>query len=114
MRAGHSIRARFRVINTGSRTGTEVAQVYLSLPGWTGEPPKRLVGWERVTLAPGKSRTVEIEIDPDEPDHPFSYWSGRWRIPSGLSKVSAGRSAGEIEDTELVLVHRYGQPHRRR
>jgi beta-glucosidase len=114
VRAGRSIHARFRVTNTGSRTGTEVAQVYLSLPSWTGEPPKRLVGWERLTLAPGRSRTVEVEIDPDEPDHPFSYWSERWRIPSGLFKVSAGRSAGDIEDAELVLVHRYGQPHRRR
>jgi hypothetical protein len=61
-----------------------------------------------VTLATGRSRTVEVEIDPDTPDHPFSYWSGRWRIPSGLYKVSAGRSAGEIEDSELVLVHRLG------
>jgi beta-glucosidase len=58
--------------HTGSRTGTEVAQVYLSLPRWTGEPPKRLVGWERVTLARGK--------------------------------LSAGRSAGDIEDTDLVLL----------
>jgi beta-glucosidase len=49
-----------------------VAQVYLSLPRWTGEPPKRLVGWERVTLAPGK--------------------------------LSVGRSAGDIEDTDLVLL----------
>src|SRR5688500_648776 len=104
VRAGRSIRARFRVTNTGSRTGTEVAQVYLSLPSWTGEPPKRLVGWERVTLAPGRSRTVEVEIDPDEPDHPFSYWSGGWRIPSGLFKVSVGRSAGDIEDSDPVLI----------
>jgi beta-glucosidase len=107
LRAGRSLRASFRVTNTGSRTGTEVAQVYLSLPGWTGEPPKRLVGWERVTLAPGRSRTVEVEIDPDSPDHPFSYWSPRrerWRIPTGIYKVSVGKSAGEIEDSDLALV----------
>lgn len=104
LKAGRSIRASFRVKNTGSRTGTEIAQVYLSLPSWTGEPPKRLVGWERITLAPGRSRTVEVEIDPDSPDHPFSYWSGRWRIPSGVFKVSVGRSAGDIEDSEPALV----------
>jgi beta-glucosidase len=109
VRAGRSIRASFRVKNTGSRTGTEIAQVYLSLPSYTGEPPKRLVGWERITLAPGKSSTVSLEIDPDEPDHPFSYWSPRferWRIPSGFFKVSVGRSAGDLEDSEGVLVYR--------
>jgi len=107
LKAGRSLRASVRVTNTGSRTGTEVAQVYLSLPSWTGEPPKRLVGWERVTLAPGRSRTVEVEIDPDSPDHPFSYWSPRrerWRIGAGIYKVSVGRSAGDIEDSELALV----------
>ncbi len=67
VKAGRPIRAVFRITNTGSRTGTEVAQVYLSLTGWTGEPPKRLVGWERVTLAPHRSRIVEVEINPEAP-----------------------------------------------
>lgn len=107
VKAGRSIHASFRIKNTGSRTGTEIAQVYLSLPSSTGEPPKRLVGWERVTLAPGRSRTVHVEIDPDSPDHPFSYWStrrGDWHIPPGFFKVSVGRSAGDLEDSEPVLV----------
>jgi beta-glucosidase len=107
VKAGRSIRASLRVTNTGARTGSEVVQMYLSLPRRTGEPPKRLVGWERVTLAPGRSRSVEVEIDADAPDHPFSYWSersGRWRIPPGLFTVSVGKSAGEIEDSDHVAV----------
>jgi beta-glucosidase len=104
-----TLRASFRITNVGSRTGTEIAQVYLSLPSYTGEPPKRLVGWERLTLAPGRSRSVEVEIDPDAPDHPLSYWSprlDRWRTPPGIFKVSVGRSAGDLEDSEHVLVLR--------
>jgi hypothetical protein len=57
------------------------------------------------------SRTVHVEIDPDSPDHPFSYWStrrGDWHIPSGFFKVSVGRSAGDLEDSEPVLVLRTG------
>jgi beta-glucosidase len=104
VKAGKPIRAFFRVTNTGSRTGTEVAQVHLSLPGWTGEPPKRLVGWERVTLAPHRSRLVEVEIDPAAPDHPTSYWNDGWRIPPGPFKVSLARSATQIEDSSPVLV----------
>jgi beta-glucosidase len=54
----------FTVTNTGNRAGTEIAEVYASLPAATEEPPKRLVGWERVTLEPGASREVTVPIDP--------------------------------------------------
>ena len=33
----------FTVKNTGSRAGTEIAEVYAGLPASAGEPPKRLV-----------------------------------------------------------------------
>ena len=54
----------FTVTNTGKRAGTEIAEVYASLPAAAEEPPKRLVGWERVTLKPGASREVTVPIDP--------------------------------------------------
>jgi beta-glucosidase len=109
VRAGRSIRVRFRLRNTGPRAGTEVPQVYLGLPARTGEPPKRLVGYERVTLGRGRSRSVEIEIDPDAPDHPFSYWdprTERWEIAPGVYTVYVGSSASDIEDRERILVVR--------
>ncbi|GGN10775.1 beta-glucosidase [Actinoplanes campanulatus] len=56
------VRIRFRLTNTGKRSGTEVAQAYVSLPSATGELAKRLVGWSRVTLGPGRSRTVQIDL----------------------------------------------------
>ncbi len=56
--------ATFTVRNTGSRAGTEVAQVYAVLPASTGEDTyKRLVGWDRVTLAPGESKTVTVSMN---------------------------------------------------
>jgi beta-glucosidase len=54
----------FEVKNTGKRAGAEVAQVYATLPEAAGEPFKRLVGWQRIELAPGESKTVTVEIDP--------------------------------------------------
>jgi hypothetical protein len=45
----------FTVKNAGKRGGTEIAQVYASLPDAAGEPPKRLIGWARVELAAGES-----------------------------------------------------------
>jgi beta-glucosidase len=52
--------ARFTVKNTGKRTGTEIAQVYGRLPKGSDESFKRLVGWKRITLAPGESQTVTV------------------------------------------------------
>ena len=61
---GERVRVRFTVKNTGSRAGTEIAQVYAGLPASAGEPPKRLVGWTRVKLSPGESKDVAVELDP--------------------------------------------------
>src|SRR5213079_24548 len=43
--AGDHEGVSFTIKNTGNRRGTEVAEVYASLPASAGEPPKRLVGW---------------------------------------------------------------------
>lgn len=61
---GKSIRLSFRLANTGARAGAEIAEVYAVLPASAGEPPKRLVGWSKVTLNRGESKEVTIEIDP--------------------------------------------------
>jgi beta-glucosidase len=61
---GDRVEVSFTVQNTGSRAGTEIAEVYASQPASTGEPPKRLVGWSRVKLNPGESKQVTVEIEP--------------------------------------------------
>lgn len=87
----------FDLWNTGLREGAEVAQLYLGLPPETGEPPKRLAGWEKVRLQPGQRRRITIEINERDASHPFSYWSEarrQWVTPPGEYRVFAGNSAG--------------------
>ena len=48
MQAGQETTVTFTVKNTGSRPGAEIAQVYAALPASAGEPPKRLVGWNKI------------------------------------------------------------------
>jgi beta-glucosidase len=55
---------RFTVKNTGKLAGAEVAEVYAMLPAAADEPPKRLVGFDKVMLQPGESREVSVEVDP--------------------------------------------------
>ena len=62
------VKVSFRVRNTGRVTGTEVPQLYLTLPAAAGEPSQRLVGFDRVTLKPGQSTTVRSVIEPAAPN----------------------------------------------
>ena len=55
--------------------GVETTQVYFGLPSGRGEPPKRLGGWTRVELEPGKSREVSVTLDLDAASRPLCYWN---------------------------------------
>jgi beta-glucosidase len=99
---GTEIRIRFRVTNTGDRTGTETAQAYVELPARAGEPSKRLADWTEVTLRPGRHQTVQITLRPSDLKdlHLLQYWDPRsddWRTPRGTFTVHVGGSS----DTEL-------------
>lgn len=59
------------VTNTGKLAGAEVAQAYVGMPASTGEPPKRLVGFQKISLAAGASQVVKIAIDPNSASHPL-------------------------------------------
>ncbi len=89
--AGEHVRASFTVKNTGSRAGTEIAEVYAGLPASTGEPPKRLVGWSRVSLAPGESKEVSVDIEPlflsifDTAKHGWQRTPGEYSLSVGGS-----------------------------
>jgi beta-glucosidase len=60
------------VQNTGARAGDEVVQLYIhQKSGRASRPVRLLKGFERVTLAPGESKTVHFTLTDDE----LSYWS---------------------------------------
>jgi beta-glucosidase len=91
-----SVDVSFRVRNTGQVTGTEIPQLYLTLPAAAGEPSQRLVGFDRVTLKAGQSTMVRLAIDPASTERPMSYWdtaTHNWQIPTGSFGVVVGGSA---------------------
>jgi len=81
--------------NTGSVAGAEVVQVYLGMPAGLGEPPRRLVGWQKVTLQPGAKQHVTIEVDQNDSSHPMSWWNpapGAWQVAPGTYTGYVGTS----------------------
>jgi beta-glucosidase len=58
--------------NTGSREGTETAQLYIRLRGTSvARPVRELKGYQRVHLASGESRHVEFTLGRDE----LAFWN---------------------------------------
>ena len=88
----HSV--TFTVTNIGSRPGTEIAEVYAGLPAAAEEPPKRLVGWTRLTLQPGESREVSVSIDPKY----LSIYDEQqgWKLVSGQYTLMVGGSSEDL------------------
>jgi beta-glucosidase len=94
------------VANTGAVAGAEVVQVYLGVPV-EGQPPKRLVGFQKVFVEPGESKPVTITIDPAATNHPFSVWDYGARgfvIKPGEYTVYVGNSAGNTPHTTTVSI----------
>jgi beta-glucosidase len=62
--AGEPVTVQGDVRNTGSASGDEVVEVYLTKPKSAGVPIRELVGFRRIHLEPGQSSRVELTIDP--------------------------------------------------
>jgi beta-glucosidase len=95
VRGGESKEVSFTVRNTGKRAGTEIAEVYTSLPDAAGEPPKRLIGWARVELAPGESKKVSVPVDHDRLTI-YDESSNSWKLVPGSYNVMVGGSSQEL------------------
>jgi beta-glucosidase len=94
------------VTNTGPLAGAEVVQVYAGIPV-QGQPPKRLVGFQKVYVEPGESKPVTITIDPAATNHPFSVWDDcthSFVIKPGEYTVYVGNAADSTPRTATFAV----------
>jgi len=85
----------FTVKNTGKRAGTEIAQMYASLPDAAGEPPKRLVGWTRIELGPGESKQVSVPVSRDRLTV-YDEASDSWKLIPGSYVIRVGGSSQDL------------------
>jgi len=102
-----SVDVSVNVTNIGSVPGSEVVQLYVSLP--KGEstlthPASQLRAFHKVKdLAPGKSQEVKLALD----KYAVSYWDdviNKWKADKGTYTVRLGGSSDRVEgETTFVL-----------
>jgi beta-glucosidase len=97
------VRVHFTLQNTGRRAGMAVGQVYASPAGGGWEAPKRLVAFDKVELAAGASKSVDVDVDPrllatfDEAAH-------AWQIAPGSYTLTLGASSRDLRSKTNVTL----------
>ena len=94
---------RFRLRNTGSRAGAEIAELYIcAAESETFRPEKELKGFAKVFLKAGEEREVFIPFD-DKSFRVFDSVANRFLEESGRYRILIGASAADIRlNGELV------------
>ncbi len=89
-KVGESIAVSVDVQNTGGIAGDEVVQLYIhQQSGSASRPVRQLKGFEKVTLAPGETKTLHFTLGKDE----LTYWSPsqkKWVLEPAVFDVWAG------------------------
>jgi beta-glucosidase len=86
------------VKNTGNRAGWAVPELYVRIPPpRPGEvqPPRQLKGYDKVQLAPGKTRRVTIPLN----DRSFAHWdtdANSWAVSRACYGIDVGASSRNL------------------
>jgi beta-glucosidase len=92
------------VTNTGKRAGDAVAQLYVKhLKSKVERPREELEGFERVSLGPGETKTVEIPLKASQ----LAYWdekAGDFKIEAEPVSLMIGDSSADIKLAKTVPV----------
>jgi beta-xylosidase len=97
------VRLAFTVRNTGTREGTEVVQLYLHDPvASVVQPVQRLVGYTRVTLAPGEASRVHATVPADVAS--FTGREGQRIVEPGELELRLRASSDDARLTATVTL----------
>jgi len=92
------------VTNTGKHAGDAVVQLYVKhLKSKVEMPREELEGFQRVTVAPGETKTVEIPLKALQ----LAYWDVKkngWVVEAEPVDVMIGDSSADIKLTKTVPV----------
>ena len=98
-----SIQARCRITNTGSRPGDQVLQLYYHFSGaHVIRPCMQLVGFVRVSLAPGESKQVAFTLQAAQ----LGYYNEEMAfvVEPGPAELSLGTSSADLCGTAAFQI----------
>jgi beta-glucosidase len=88
------------VTNTGSRAGEEVVQLYVRLMGTTvAQPVRALKGFQRISLAPGETKKVTFQLDPQT----LALWDDRNQWVVEPARLALWISADSAQGTPAIV-----------
>jgi beta-xylosidase len=97
-----STRVKVDVTNTGKREGTEVMQMYIrDLVSSVTRPVKELKGFQKISLRPGETKTVELEITPDS--LAFYDVNMKYVVEPGDFEIMVGTSSRDCDLQKVLL-----------
>lgn len=100
------VEVSFTLRNIGSRTGAEVAQVYIAPTSGVVPPPcpaQWLAGFAKIELEPGEERRVVLRLD----ETAFRKWDASlhcWRVYPGDYEVRVASSSRDVRLTASIAV----------
>jgi len=100
---GGRLRVHVTLRNTGDRAGMAVGQLYASPASGGWEAPRRLVGFTKVELAPGESKTVDVDVDL-RLLATFTSVRHTWDIAPGTYTLSLGGSSRDLRQGTTLNV----------
>jgi beta-glucosidase len=101
---GKSVSISLLVKNTGKRLGDEVPQLYIhDKNAYDNTSQKQLKGFQRITLAPGASQTVQFSLPYEELAH-WDVTSHAFKVTNGTFDVMAGSSSADIKLTGAITA----------
>ena len=100
-----TVNLSFEVKNTGEMAADEVAQVYLSPTDSSQQiRPIQLQGFARVSLQPGETKTVKMQLQTEQ----FGYYSHQgqrqWNVAPGSYLIKIGASSADIRLQKEVTL----------
>ena len=89
------------VTNDGRRRGSATVQLYATPPIADAVP--RLVGWGKVELSPGETKTLSVPIDPRLLAH-FDADAQNWHLAGGNYAFAVGQSSAEAAASVTAML----------
>lgn len=102
LKTDDSLSINIELENTGEHAGAEVVQVYShDAKSSVERPPKELVGFEKVILAPSEQKAVSVKINTRDLMF-YDINSHDWRLESGTFELQIGNSSRNILSNIVV------------